>query len=167
MTYKTSLDTFCKIVTIGITALFAIIIYIQAIQVQEVGYPAPIILSSFFMLIYLITFLYRPFAYTINRDTIAIKRLIGSKSIALRDITTATAIEKIELRWAFRIFGVGGFFGYWGKFTNSKFGTMTWYATNLNKAVMIETKKGKRIVMTPNDVDAFISQVQIKLVGSF
>jgi hypothetical protein len=167
MTFKASLDTFCKIVTIGITVFFAVVIYIQAIQVQEVGYAAPIIFSSIFIIIYLISFLYRPVAYTINRDSVTIKRLLGSKNIALTDITYVKAIERKQLRWAVRIFGVGGLFGYWGTFTNSLFGRMTWYATNLNNAVMIETKKGKRIVISPNDVDAFINQVQTKLVGSF
>jgi hypothetical protein len=57
-------------------------------------------------------------------------------------------------------------FGYWGSFSNGEFGRMTWYATNLNNAVMIESKNGKRIMITPNDVDAFINQVQKKLVGS-
>jgi hypothetical protein len=131
--------------------------------VQEVGYAAPIIFSSIFIIIYLITFLYRPVAYTINGDSISIKRLIGSKNIALSDIANVTAIERKQLRWAVRLFGVGGLFGYWGTFTNGQFGRMTWYATNLNKAVMIETKKGKRIVITPDTAADFINEFKKKL----
>ncbi|MEN9549889.1 MAG: hypothetical protein RIR12_2480 [Bacteroidota bacterium] len=166
MIFTTSLDLFCKIVTAVVTVLFAVIIYAQILQISEVGYAAPVSFSAFLILMYGLVFLYRPIKYVVDEDNITIKRVIASKRILLSNIASITAVKKKQLRWAIRLFGVGGLFGYWGSFSNGEFGRMTWYATNLNKAVMIESKNGKQIMITPNDVDGFINQVQNKLVGS-
>ncbi|MFM7328528.1 MAG: PH domain-containing protein, partial [Bacteroidota bacterium] len=56
-----------------------------------------------------------------------------------------------KLRWSIRLFGSGGLFGYFGKFRNSTFGTMNWYATRLGKFVVIILRSGEKFVVTPDD----------------
>ena len=57
-----------------------------------------------------------------------------------------------------RKFGSGGVFGYIGKFWNKQQGNMIWYATDMKNPVMIETKNGKKIVLTPDDREQFLEQ---------
>ena len=57
-----------------------------------------------------------------------------------------------------RVFGVGGLFGYFGLFRNSRYGTMIWYATRRDQFVVIERSNGKTIVLTPDDPNLFVSE---------
>ena len=67
-------------------------------------------------------------------------------------------LTKKKLSWAVRIFGVSGLFGYWGKFSNTKLGSMTWYSTRRNNAVLITTIYNKKIVLTPNEPEKFVTE---------
>ena len=66
-------------------------------------------------------------------------------------------IDKKDIRNCVRTFGVGGLFGYYGCFANFTFGSMTWYATRKDKAVLITTNTNKKVLVTPNDPVAFIA----------
>ena len=56
-----------------------------------------------------------------------------------------------------RTFGVGGLFGYYGQFYNSKIGSMTWYATRQNNTVLVRTIDNKNIVLTPDEPEKFVA----------
>jgi hypothetical protein len=83
---------------------------------------------------------------------------------SMTDLKNAVAVSKEDMRWTARTFGNGGLFGYYGKFWNKKFGTMTWYATKLNNYILIKTHEGKKIVLTP-DNPQLLEEV-LKYVGS-
>ena len=55
------------------------------------------------------------------------------------------------------MFGVGGLFGYYGNFVNSTLGSMTWYATRRDKAVLITTLENKKIIVTPDSPEEFVA----------
>ncbi len=63
------------------------------------------------------------------------------------------------MKWTIRTFGVGGLFGYYGEFVNWKLGNMTWYATRRDKTVLIETVDDKKLIVTPDEPEAFIKQL--------
>jgi len=67
-------------------------------------------------------------------------------------------LESGKLTYSVRTFGVGGLFGYFGKFWNKEYGNMTWYATRRDKAIMIITKENKKIILTPDEVEKFINE---------
>ena len=157
MKYKTSLDNLAKTVTIGVTILFIIIIYGQYSLITDEGKSLPIYLAIAFLLIYIITFSLRPISYNCSKDYIVIHRLITDVKIDRKEIKSVELIDKEILRQSFRTFGVGGLFGYFGKFYNSKVGKMTWYATRRYKAILVVTKENKNIIITPDDADGFVS----------
>jgi Bacterial PH domain len=156
MTYKTSLDNLAKGVTLGVTILFFVIIAGQYSSSAPEG-KSPFIFSTLLLsLIYLGTFLFRPIRYSITDEKLIIHRPLLDIKI---DRTTIEKVEKLEndqLSCAVRIFGVGGLFGYWGKFSNSKIGSMTWYATRRSNAVLVTTIYNKKIVLTPNEPEKFV-----------
>lgn len=157
MTYKTSLDKTAKVVTIAVTILFAIIIVGQISLIKEDVKFIPIFISVFLLLIYLGTFLFKPTNYSLTNEEIIIHRPLKDIKIDRRIISSAGLLDKEKLKGTIRMFGVGGLFGYWGNFANSKIGSMTWYATRRNNTVLITTIKNKKIVLTPNDPESFVA----------
>lgn len=76
---------------------------------------------------------------------------------------SAEVLEKDALYWSIRTFGVGGLFGYFGKFANAKLGNMTWYATRRDKTVLIKTAGNKKIILTPDDPNQFVADFNASL----
>ena len=75
------------------------------------------------------------------------------------EVFNVVLLTNEDLKWTIRTFGVGGLFGYFGKFRNSKIGTMTWYATMRNQAILINLKDGQRIVITPDNPESLIVEL--------
>lgn len=100
--------------------------------------------------------------YKIFGNELNIKRPFGNKSFDVRDIKTAEKITRSELQFSIRKFGNGGFFGYYGKYWNKKFGSMSWFATNLNNAILMTFIGGKKIVLTPDEPKKFLSEINLQ-----
>ncbi len=158
MTYKTSLDNLAKVVTIVITILFAAIIVGQFSLINDETISVPIFTTIVLSIIYFGTFSFRPINYKLTKDKLIIHRPLSDIEIDRIEIKTVEQLDKGKLSWAVRIFGVGGLFGYWGKFSNTKIGTMTWYATRRNNAVLVTTIYNKKIVLTPNEPEKFVTE---------
>ena len=156
MTYKTSLDNLAKVVTIVTTILFAAIIVGQFSLIKDEGRSVPIFTTIILLLIYFGTFSFRPISYKLTDDKLIIHRPLSDIKIIRAEIQNVEQLDKEKLSWAFRVFGVGGLFGYWGKFSNTKLGSMTWYATRRNNAVLVTTIYNKKIILTPNEPEKFV-----------
>lgn len=160
MKFNASLDKLAQVVTFIITIIFASIIIGQLVliidSVQSVSFFSIPIVG----LIYLIVFLYRPLYYRITDNLLVIHRPISDIKINLIDIKSVELLDKKRLKGTIRTFGVGGLFGYWGKFTNSQIGAMTWYATRRDHAILITTTSNKKILLTPDDPDLFVSMIR-------
>lgn len=159
MTFKASLDGLAKGVTTGVSILFAFVIAGQIYL-----YLSGAHLSAFFttlpiVAIYFATYAFKPIDYNITNDKLVIHRTIKNVIIKRQDIKRVAPINKDQMKWTIRTFGVGGFFGYYGLFVNSKLGDMTWYATRRDKTVLIETIDDKKLIVTPDEPEAFIKQL--------
>jgi hypothetical protein len=155
MIYKTSLDNLAKGVTIGISVLFPAIVGIQ-FYYNPLGNVIPICTAVGLTLIYFITFIFRPIHYQVLEDTLIIHRQIADVKIERSEIKSVELLDKEMLQSTIRVFGVGGLFGYYGKFANTKMGMMTWYATRRDKAVLVITITGKKIILTPDEPAIFV-----------
>ncbi len=157
MIYKTSLDRTAKVITGIVTILFAVVIIAQFLVIKNGEIKVSVFIIILLSLIYFGTFLYRPISYILSEVELIIHRSIGDIKINRTEIKTIEQLDNTKLKWSVRVFGVGGLFGYWGKFSNSKIGSMTWYATRRNKAVLITTFTNKKIILTPNEPEKFIA----------
>ena len=157
MTYTTSLDKLAKGTTFFTTVLFIAIIIGQVFLIKDGETAAAVITIFILLVIYFWIFLFRPINYKLNDNELIIHRSISDIKINRNKIKHVEHLEKSTLAWSWRVFGVGGLFGYWGKFTNSKLGSMTWYATRRDNAVLIQMISQKKIIITPNDPDKFVS----------
>jgi hypothetical protein len=161
MTYKTSLDNLAKGITIGVTIVFAIIIIGQYSIIKEAGKATPIYTTVALLLIYFLAFVFRPINYNLTADKLIIHRRFADVKIDRNQIKSVELLDKDKIGWTIRTFGVGGLFGYYGKFANRKLGSMTWYATRKDRTVLVQTVDNKKIILTPNEPDRFVADFNL------
>ena len=162
MEYKASLSKTSKIITVAVSLLMLIIVIKAFVDLKnEVWWLAS------FALLFILTVIggwaYGIKSYEIKDNLLFIKRPIGSRQFSLHSLKKAEHIPRRELWMSFRLFGSGGFFGYYGRFYNANYGSMRMFATNLNNAVMLTLNDGRKIVVTPDDPENFIDAVTKKL----
>lgn len=158
MNYKSSYDNLTKIVTIGVTILLAFIFFFPIIFIKDGSNDETSIYSRAVLIsFYFITYGFSTKGYQLTQDEVIIQRLLGNVKIKRSEILSVEIIEKEQMGWLIRTFGVGGLFGYWGRFSSSKLGSMTWYATRKNKIVLITKINKKKIVITPDKAEQFIA----------
>jgi len=163
MIYKTSLDNLAKAISTGISILFAAILYGHFVSIKEIGLFIPILLAIVLGGSYLLAFLYRPLHYELRGDILIVHRLLNDVIIQRVTIQSVELVAKEQLSSTVRVFGVGGLFGYFGKFSNKQMGSMQWYATRRDKTVLIKTIAGKKIIVTPDEATAFVNYFQQSL----
>jgi len=162
MESKASLDTLGKIIT-SLTFVLVLGIIIKFIYLLQTHNDIRIIYywsCAIFILFLIITisYLFSPKKYVIKQKDLLIKRIIGSKIIHIADIADVKQLSRADTRFLIRYFGVGGLFGWYGKFWNRKYGKMTFYASKRKNLIMIKTKRSEKIVISPDNFD-FINEI--------
>lgn len=159
MTFKTSLDNLAKIVTASVTTIFASIIFAQISLIKDEGNASPIFTTIALVVIYFGAFSFRPINYKLTQDKLIIHRPVADIKIDRDEIKIVEHLDKDRLSWTIRTFGVGGLFGYYGRFTNRKLGPMLWYATRRkDKMVLVNTIYNKKIILSPDDPEKFVAE---------
>jgi len=160
MKYKASLDNLAKIITVGVTIVFAVVISKQMIAIKEEPAVTSFLITGGFVLIYIWTLLFRPLNYQVTDKYLIIHRPLKDIHINRNVITNVERMDDATLQKSVRTIGVGGLFGYFGKYANRKNGSMTWYATRRSRAVLICTNDNKKMVLTPDLPEAFITALR-------
>ncbi len=162
MIYSASMDKLTKGITIGFTILF----FATNLAVFSFSFKEHLLSSSLLLigltLMYLLVYIYRPQYYQLTDDFLVIQRRISGVRIERSFIKNSEQISSDQLRYAMRVFGVGGVFGYFGKFRTSKMGMMTWYATRRDRFVLVETFEGKKIILTPDEPEKMVVEMNKK-----
>jgi amino acid transporter len=156
MEYKASLDTVAKIVTAVTVILFFVIGYrsIKVLMLLQSNKTSMLIYGGLLLLFVVIIigcFLFSPQYYKVDNNYLTIVRPVKNKTLKLNDIDNIRPLEKDEMNGAIRTFGVGGLFGYFGKYYYPKIGNMTFYATQKRNRILIETRQGQNFIITPDD----------------
>lgn len=153
MTFKASIDTLARIITIG-TGIILIFAFISTYITtgSDFWYLLLFLIATFG-----IAYLYRPIEYSIEQNTLSIKRPINTILIDLHDIKKVTALTDVDLGMAIRLFASGGFLGYYGFFYSFKLGKMWWYVTQRKNYVLIQTTNGTQYLLSPNEPQDLIN----------
>ena len=157
MEYKASLDTLSKVITIAFIIIFIVteLVSFKVLAVVDSESKSNLFQTGillFFILVIGGCYLFRTKKYLLNERELIIVRPIKERIILLTDIEEIRLVAKGEMKWTIRTFGVGGLFGYYGKFYNRRFGSMTWYTTQLKNRIFIRIKSGEKIIITPDDI---------------
>ena len=158
MKFKASMDTLGWLITIGVVVLFIVVIASQYPILQTGNSIIPILVTAVVIATFIFSYAFHPSAYSLSSTELTILRPAKNAVYPFNDLASAVLVDTKDMRYTLRTFGVGGLFGYYGKFTNSKYGNMTWYASRRTGMILISTKDDKKIVVTPNDVDGFLAQ---------
>ncbi|HEY5242252.1 MAG TPA: PH domain-containing protein [Polyangiaceae bacterium] len=79
--------------------------------------------------------------------------------IPLASVASAAPLERLS-RGTLRLFGVGGFFGSYGLFSNGDLGRFRLYATRAGQAMIVRrTGDALPLVLTPDDVAGAIGAI--------
>lgn len=147
------MDETTKMITI-IVLLFLILFPISSFFFEP---PKPVISIISFVLMYGVIFIsygFIPKRIAVSTDQILVKNLFGPVVINIKEIETVGTLEKTGLN--LRTAGVGGLFGYFGYFN----GKDIWYVTNTKKKVKMVLKSGKVYMISPENPDEFVKEVQ-------
>ena len=163
--YKTSMDRTTKILTILVPLLLFFTVFIPSFTKNTSGSidflnPSPENVVPFgLILILVITYGFSPKSYAVENRQLIIYRPFHRKYYSTTDMKTVSMVAQKDMPRSMRVFGVGGLFGYFGLFRNSRYGTMIWYATRRDQFVVIERNNGKTIVLTPDDTNPLVSEL--------
>jgi hypothetical protein len=157
--FSASMDSFAKNITSILPLIILVFVLIPLNSKNENDIIESIIPFAIVFLVYLFCFLYRPIDYRTTDNKLIINRLIKKVILDKSEILNVVLLTNEDLKWTIRTFGVGGLFGYFGKFRNSKIGNMTWYATRRNQAILINLNDGQRIVITPDNPESLIVEL--------
>jgi len=156
MNYSASLGQSARLITIFVAVLFVGIIGLNLFILPNDREPWIMLvhLGTGLLLIgiFLYCYFFRVTGYVVDRERITIRRPAGEKHILIKEVEKVVLPETGSLRRSIRTFGNGGIFGYTGSFANSTYGSMTWYATRIDKSILIVTKDKKKILLTPDDL---------------
>lgn len=153
--YTATLDRTAKVITTAVLLLLAGIPLFNFFVLGKMSDETPLlalVLSVVTMIVVFVgAFLFRPVKYILEEDKIIIKRPISDVVIPIAEVTNASLPDNDSMKWSLRTFGSGGVFGYYGKFWNKSFGSMTWYATRRENFLLIRTRDKRKILLTPDD----------------
>jgi len=100
--------------------------------------------------------------YVLTDECIEVRRL-GWRTVLPLAGLVAVSGEPEGLQGSVRLFGNGGLFGITGWFWNRRIGRFRAYATDPGRAVLLRYRDGRKVVLTPHDVQHFI--VRLKTVA--
>lgn len=145
------MKTHCEKFTVGrmgtVTSilLIALLVY-GAIAVWSAGLTAVIVTYIIFGIVAIWVLLTMPRYLLLDDKSIVITHPIGQSVILKSDIIEVRAIERSDIRGSIRLFGSGGFFGWFGIFRNNKFGTYRLYCGQLENLYLVKTLTRKYII---------------------
>ena len=99
-----------------------------------------------------------PIGYKVTDTEVILTRLYKPIHIPIKEILSIDTVYAKDLKGAIRLVGSSGFYGYWGKFRNAKYGTFYMHAKKNQKMLYIKCNNGNQYIF---QVDTPITKEQI------
>ena len=104
--------------------------------------------------------LFAPLGYEVRHQAVVIRRLAWNVVIALDTIREAGRVRCEETGFVWRLWGCGGFLGWFGLFRNRGLGEFWAYVGSRRDWVLLTQVDGTKVVLSPDSPDAFLDAVQ-------
>lgn len=115
-------------------------------------------IAVFVIPVILLGYAFSPRGYEVSDRSIVVKRLIGDVRIPLETVAEARRAGPDDLCGCIRLWGSGGFFGYYGLFRTKKLGVSRWFLTNRHDVVVV-TGSGKPVLFSPDNAEGFLGAI--------
>lgn len=155
MEFTASKSIWIKIITIVLAVGFVALA--AGAFLVESNFEALLIPLFVLLFVFGLSYYFSIRRYEILGDSIIVHRPFDQVAIAKTGIKSAQRVAARELRMSIRTFGIGGVFSFTGQFWNGKFGSMTWYVTRMDRAVILIDAANNKTVISPDEPDAFIA----------
>ncbi|ODS78911.1 MAG: hypothetical protein ABS46_16450 [Cytophagaceae bacterium SCN 52-12] len=162
--FKASMDSTTKVITSLVILMLAgvSILPLKELLAPDVSFGD--VIRNTLAVVFLVAlpvgiWIYAPSGYEIDAGRLVIHRNVGQVSIDLNEIAEVKRQEGVIGR-SIRTFGVGGLFGFYGKFYTDGVGSATFYATQRKNWVWVKLKSGKNILLTPDMPEEFAGRLR-------
>lgn len=91
-----------------------------------------------------------PKGYEVTDTELILTRLYKPIHIPLKGILSIDTVEAEDLKGAIRLLGGGGFYGYWGKFRDAKYGTFYMHVKKHQDMLYIKCNNGNQYIFQVN-----------------
>jgi hypothetical protein len=157
MVYTAKLDRASKIITVVCCALITGIVVLSVnsltkVPVGSFSFFKYLLIAVLLILVPVLCYLFSIKEYSLEGNTFKISRNLNSLAINIGEINEARLLTKHDMKGMIRTFGVGGLFGYFGRFYNNTLGSVYLYTTQQNNRILITTKKGLKIIVSPDNL---------------
>ena len=161
-TYTCTLDQLSKWITFSVfIALLIPVITIANITFHQQSLSERLAFICTFVILgagLSLAYLWKPQQIALSNEFLIVKRKFGDKKFPLANIQSAAIITRKELGMGIRLFGSGGFFGYYGLFKYKNIGNVNVYCTQREPVILIELTKGK-ILISPDEPSLFLNDL--------
>lgn len=125
-----------------------------------------IVWATITVLVFVAMWTVAPISISVDDTSITVRKRIGNKRILISNIETVRAITPSTIpiiRIGLRMFGSGGFAGYWGWYANSQIGTYFAYYGDRYECFLIKLKNGKKYILGCENSSEMIDRLKIQL----
>ena len=137
--FRAPWDHLVRAVTVGVFILFGSLSYF-ALSVTTILISVVILGGSALFMIH---------SYEIKNKQLIIHRPFWETTYDLQELSNVE-VNRRAMRKSWRMFGIGGLFGYIGSFRNNQLGNYRAYATNRYNCVVLTFQNQKTVVVTPD-----------------
>lgn len=161
--FKASLDNVARIISIMVPCLllFPVITIGEALAHHQWIF---ISLLTILVLLMLYAVLLRPLHYELDDQLLTIQRQANPIRIPLAEIEGMALVDPKNLGFGLRVFGSGGFLGYFGFFYYKGEGIVRANFTSKQNMVMIKLHNDRKYLISPDEREVFMQQLR-KLKG--
>jgi hypothetical protein len=149
LTFKSSYDAVSKMIT-GLVLLLLIYVGYNLFSNPQSS-NAALVYSAIVLITIFAAFFLNSGTFVIKNDCLVIDRAVGGIKIPFDDILSTKVLNAGDSYWI-RIFGIGGFGGWYGKFWSRNTGVVTMYGRNRQFRILINTRSHGSLIITPDDV---------------
>lgn len=159
-TFEAKLDDLSKIITYVVAFSMVVMLFLLG-NIAAHGTPEVLIPLAIVIIILAIALLFRVKSYVLTPDALQVVRPSGSRTFPRSSLKSARPVTTKELGFGIRLFGSGGWGGWFGTFLYKNIGKAQVYATDRSKFLLLRTTDGKQIIVSPVDTEGFLKALKL------
>ncbi|HVI55839.1 MAG TPA: PH domain-containing protein [Luteibacter sp.] len=152
-TFSTSMSATVR--WLALTTVAILVVALSILLGHDAGRSVGPPLAGVLVLILLVTYLVSTREYAIGGGKLVVRKVVGSKTFELRGASVGRDAQAFQ--GMVRVFGNGGFFAFDGLFYSRRLGFVRSYARNREHGVVVYLAGGSKLVLSPDDPEAFVS----------
>ena len=158
MKKKVTISTYAMVMTI---ISLAILIGIMCAQVSRENLTMAYIIAAGLVILCTAGLYYSPMMISVDDTNLNIHRSLRIKPIPLKDITSIQMCA--PTMGARRIFGSGGWFGYYGWFSERDLGKYFAYYGKSSDCFLVRLKDGRQYMLGCNDAQEVVKYIEARI----